>query len=66
VYKWAVSQSKESWQRIEFRESTKGRLQADFLTLSVWTWDKSEIKNRLRHLIVRRVIWSKEEIKYSI
>ena len=56
----------ESWQRIAFRESTKGRLQADFLIQQVWTWDKSESKGRLRHLIVRLDIGAKEEIKYSL
>jgi SRSO17 transposase len=63
---WAASQPEESWQRIAFRESTKGRLQADFLIQRVWTWDTSESKGRLRHLIVRREIGAKEEIKYSL
>lgn len=66
VDKWAASQSEESWQRIAFRESTKGRLQADFLTRRVWTWNESEAKGRLRHLIVRREIGAREEIKYSL
>jgi SRSO17 transposase len=66
VDNWAASQPKASWQRIAFRESTKGRVRADFLTLRVWTWNKSETKSRLRHLIVRREIRSKEEIKYSL
>lgn len=66
VDKWAASRPEESWQRIAFRESTKGRLQADFLTLRVWTWNESEATGRLRHLIVRREIGAKEEIKYSL
>ena len=66
VDKWAASQPEESWQRFAFRESTKGRLQADFLIQRVWTWDKSESKGRLRHLIIRREIGAKEEIKYSL
>jgi SRSO17 transposase len=66
VDKWAASQPEESWQRIAFRESTKGRLQADFLTMRIWTWNESETKGRLRHLIVRREIGAKEEIKYSL
>lgn len=66
VDQWAASQSEESWQRIAFRESTKGRLQADFLTQRIWTWNKSESKGRLRILIVRREIGAKEEIKYSL
>jgi SRSO17 transposase len=66
VDKWVASQTEESWQRIAFRESTKGRLQADFLTQRVWTWNESEAMGRLRHLIVRREIGSKEEIKYSL
>lgn len=66
VDEWAASQTNESWQRIAFRESTKGRVQADFLTVRIWTWNQSEAKSRLRHLIVRREIKSKEEIKYSL
>jgi SRSO17 transposase len=66
VDKWVAEQPEESWQRIAFRESTKGRLQADFLIQRVWTWNKSESTGRLRHLIVRREIGTKEEIKYSL
>lgn len=66
VDKWAAEQPESSWQRITFRESTKGRLQADFLTCRVWTWNKSEHKGRLRHLIVRREIGARDEIKYSL
>lgn len=66
VDKWVAEQPEESWQRISFRESTKGRLQADFLTCRVWTWNKSENKGRLQHLIVRREIGAREEIKYSL
>jgi hypothetical protein len=53
-------------QRIAFRESTKSRLQADLLTCRVGTWNKLGNKGRLRHLIVRREIGAKEEIKYSL
>lgn len=66
VDKWIAEQPEEAWQRIAFRESTKGRLQADFLVQRVWTWNKYESKGRLRHLIVRREIGAKEEIKYSL
>jgi len=66
VDKWVAEQPGESWQHIAVRESTKGWLQADFLTCRVWTWDQSENKGRLLHLIVRREIAAKEEIKYSL
>lgn len=66
VDKWVAEQLGESWQRIAVRESTKGWLQADFLTCRVWTWDQSENKGRLLHLLVRREIAAKEEIKYSL
>jgi len=66
VDKWAADQPEESWQRIAFRESTKGHLQADFLVRRIWTWNKTESTGRLRHLIVRREIGAKEEIKYSL
>lgn len=66
VDKWVADQPEESWQRISFRESTKGRLQADFLVQRVWTWNNTESTGRLRYLIVRREIGAKEEIKYSL
>jgi len=66
VDRWVADQPEETWQRIAFRESTKGRLQADFLIWQVWTWNKSESAGRLRHLIVSREIGAKEEIKYSL
>jgi len=66
VDKWVADQSEESWQRIAFRESTKGRLQADFLVQRIWTWNNTESTGRLRYLIVRREIGAKKEIKYSL
>lgn len=63
---WAAEQPEDAWQRIAFRESTKGRLHADFLVRRVWTWNKSESTGRLLHLIVRREIGAKDEIKYSL
>lgn len=66
VDKWVAEQPEESWQRLSFRESTKGRLQADFLVRRVWTWNKSESIGRLRYLIVRREICAKDDIKYSL
>lgn len=61
-----AEQPEESWQRIAFRESAKGRLQADFLVQRVWTWNESGSTGRLRHLIVRREIGANEEIKYGL
>lgn len=64
---WAAGQPKTSWQRIAFRDGTKGLVRADFLTIRVWSWNKSETVSRLRHLIVRRDIGTKDEnIKYSL
>lgn len=63
---WVAGQPAASWQRVAFRDSTKGQVQADFLTCRVWTWNHSEKMGRLRHLIVRREIGTAEEIKYSL
>jgi len=66
VDKWAAAQPEEAWQRIAFRESTKGWLKGDFLTCRVWTWDHTDTEGRLRHLVIRREIGAKEELKYSL
>lgn len=63
---WVAAQPEESWQRLAFRESTKGRVLADFLTCRVWTWNHSEQMGRVRHLIVRRDLGATEDLKYSL
>jgi hypothetical protein len=59
-------QPEEAWQRIAFREMTKGRRVADFLFHKVWFWNKNEAKGRSFTLIVRRELGKQGSIKFSL
>lgn len=63
---WAAQQSEASWQRISFRDSSKGTLEADFLVQRVWIWNKREAHGRQWTLLVRREIGSANTLKYSL
>jgi len=65
VDQWASSQPEEAWQRLSFRETTKGKRIADFLFRKVWLWNKKEASGRIFTLIVRREP-DKHDIKYSL
>jgi SRSO17 transposase len=63
---WAAAQPESAWQRVALRESTKGELQVDVLHRRVWLWDGEETDAHCWHLIVRREIKARDEIKYSL
>ncbi len=48
------------------RNSTKGKLQVEVLHRRVWLWDKKEAQARHWHLIVRREVHARDEIKYGL
>ena len=56
----------EQWQRVELRDSTRGKLRVDVAHLRVWVWDGEEEEPRQWHLIARREIASSKPIKYSL
>jgi len=66
VDKWVAKQPEESWQRIEVRDSTKGKLLVDILHQRVWLWDGKENEARKWHLVVRREVNSPKKKKYSL
>ena len=66
VDKWVAQQSETSWRRICFRDSSKGKLEADFLVQRVWFWNKREAHGRQWILLVRREIDSPNTLKYSL
>jgi SRSO17 transposase len=66
VDSWAAAQPDSAWQRVTLRESTKGKLQVDVLHQRVWLWDGEESDAHCWHLIVRREVKAREEIKYSL
>jgi SRSO17 transposase len=63
---WAQSQPESAWKRLHLRDSTKGELLIDVLHRRVWLWDGKEAEARCWHLLVRREVTAREEIKYSL
>lgn len=63
---WAAAQPESAWQRMPLRPSTQGDLRVDILHQRVWLWDGAEPQAHHWHLIVRREINAREEIKYSL
>ncbi len=66
VDQWSKTQPESAWTRITLRDSTKGKNQVDMLHQRVWLWDGKEVQARHWHLIVRREVKARDEIKYSL
>jgi len=66
VDRWKKSQPDSAWRRVTLRDSTKGALQVEVLHQRVWLWDGTETQARHWHLIVRREIAARDEIKYGL
>jgi SRSO17 transposase len=66
VDEWTQSQPDSAWTRVTLRDSTKGALQVEVLHQRVWLWDGKEAQARHWHLIVRREVQARDEIKYSL
>ena len=63
---WTKAQPPSAWRQLTLRDSTKGKLRVDVLHRRVWLWDGREAQARHWHLIVRREIKARDEIKYSL
>jgi SRSO17 transposase len=63
---WASAQPQAAWQRVALRDGSKGELTVEVLHRRVWLWDGQEARAHAWHLIVRREITAREEIKYSL
>ena len=66
VDKWAEQQPESAWELIEVRESTKGAIWVKILHRRIWLWDGNEETAHCWHLIVRRELGARDEIKYSL
>lgn len=66
VDRWLEAQPDSAWQRLTLRDSTKGKLQVEVLHQRVWLWDQNEVQAREWHLIVRREVKVRDEIKYGL
>jgi SRSO17 transposase len=66
VDKWTKAQPASAWKQVTLRDSTKGKLRVEMLHQPVWLWDGKEAQARCWHLIVRREIKARDDIKYSL
>lgn len=66
VNDWAKRQPQSAWTKLAVRESTKGVLEYEYLTIDCWVWEK-DTKNVYRwRLVVRRNPETKSDYKYSL
>ncbi len=66
VDQWQTEQPDAAWQRVKVRDSSRGELEVEVLHRRVWLWDNEEPTAHGWHLIVRREINAREEIKYTL
>lgn len=66
VDEWVAAQPHQAWRRVTIRKGTKGPIEIELLHRRVWFWKKTEAQSYCWHLIVRREIESKDEIKYTL
>jgi len=66
VDQWVASQPEHAWQRVSFRDTTKGKRVADFLVQRVWLWNGKDSKSRCFTLLVRREPGKSDCIKYTL
>jgi len=66
VDEWVKAQPDSAWTPVTLRDSTKGTLQVEVLHRRLWLWDGTEAQARYWHLIVRREVKARDEIKYSL
>lgn len=66
VDQWAKRQPQSAWKKCTVRQSTKGILQYEYLTLYCWIWEKDTGNSFRWHLIIRRNPKTKSDYKYSL
>ena len=66
VDKWLAQQPSTAWQCVTLRDSTRGKLMVEALSQRVWLWDGEEPAAHCWHLIVRREVGARDEIKFTL
>jgi SRSO17 transposase len=66
VDQWLAQQPSTAWQRATLRDSTRGKLMVEALSQRVWLWDGEETAAQCWHLVVRREIGARNEIKFTL
>jgi SRSO17 transposase len=63
VDKFALAQPEDTWQRIAVREGAKGMVEYEYIFTRVWIEEHGAV--RQWHLIIRRDIETKTDVKYT-
>jgi SRSO17 transposase len=66
VDKWVAEQPDDSWRKITLRNSTKGKLTYEFMSVPIWLWVKDTQEVRCWHFVVRRNPDTHSDYKYSL
>jgi SRSO17 transposase len=66
VDEWVAAQPHQAWRRVTIRQGTRGPIEIELLHRRVWLWKKTDSQSYCWHLIVRREIGNREEIKYTL
>jgi SRSO17 transposase len=65
VDNFALAQPEEAWQKIAVREGAKGMVEYEFIFARVWIYSQEHRAVRQWHLIIRRDIETKSDVKYT-
>jgi SRSO17 transposase len=63
---WAGAQPATAWEAVTLRDSTKGELAIEVLHRRAWLWDGTEPAAHCWHLLVRRELGARADLKYSL
>lgn len=63
---WASAQPETAWETVTLRDSTKGALTVEVLHRRLWLWDGAEPAAQCWHLLVRRELAARADLKYSL
>ena len=66
VDEWVAAQPHQAWRRVTIRQGTKGPVEIELLHRRVWLFKNSDETPYCWHLIVRREVESRNEIKYTL
>lgn len=66
VDQWLAQQPATAWRRVTLRDSTRGKLMVEALSQRVWLWHGEAAAAHCWHLIVRREIGARNEIKFTL
>lgn len=66
VDEWVAAQPHQAWRRVTVRQGTKGPIEVELLHRRIWLFKNTDKTPYCWHLIVRREIGSKDEIKYTL